>query len=171
MSRPPTQGRDNTNSVRQLSIRLRVRAGLTLAFISCVTHLAAPTSADGQRRDTTTRARPPAGARVPALVPACCKVVALDSANRMVTARETATGYAFRFRVYDVRDFTRLEIGDPVWADFANRTVRVDAGEPEPCCTILSAPAPADPPRKAPPPLPDGSLRDTPPLGRPFPGA
>jgi hypothetical protein len=127
-----------------------------------------PAQLEAQRRDTTKKVRPPAETLASPSIPACCKVVGADSATRTVTARETATGYAFRFRVSEPRQFGSVEIGDPVWADFAARTVRLDAGDPDPCCTILPAP-PATPPRKAPRLSPDDVLAA--PLVRPTTGS
>jgi hypothetical protein len=82
-----------------------------------------------------------------------------------VTARETATDYAFRFHVHDPRAFGALEIGDPVWADFVSRTVRVDATDPDPCCTIISAPA-SNTPRRPPRSTPDDLLSGIPTFDR-----
>ncbi len=155
MSQPSNTHRDRFGATKPSS---------ALVLLFSVAMLTAPMSLGAQRPDTTSKARPSARPLAPVLGPACCKVVAIDSASRTVTARETATGYAFRFRVSDARDFAALELGDPVWADFVTRTVRVDAGDPDPCCTILSAP-PADAPPRAPRSVPDDVLSDIPRVG------
>lgn len=144
MSTPPIAGHTT------LSARVAPRTWCGALVVACAAWLASPTAVDAQRPDSTRTARPAVGP----LAPACCKVVAIDSASRTVTARETATAYAFRFHVYEPRVFAELEIGDPVWADFVSRTVRVVATDPEPCCTIIAA-APSDAPRRTPRPTPD----------------
>jgi Cu/Ag efflux protein CusF len=88
--------------------------------------LGLPTVASAQRRDTTT---------------ACCRVVRLDAANGQVTARETATGYTFRFAVKDRRIRAAIKIGDAVWADFATKAVKLNTNDSEPCCAIVQMPA------------------------------
>ncbi|MGH7717953.1 MAG: hypothetical protein ACREON_03795 [Gemmatimonadaceae bacterium] len=65
--------------------------------------------------------------------------------RRIVTARETATGYTFRFELGDRKRLTALKIGDAVWANFATKGVRLRANELEPCCNIVDALPP--PPR------------------------
>ena len=82
--------------------------------------------ASAQRRDTTT---------------ACCRVVRLDAATGQVTARETATGYTFRFAVKDRRIRGAIKIGDAVWADFATKAVKLNTNDGEPCCSIVEMPA------------------------------
>jgi hypothetical protein len=76
---------------------------------------------------------------------ACCLLVRLPSADGIVTARETATGFTFRFQVKDRRVRVTLKIGQPVWADFAAKTVKLKATDVQPCCAIVSTPPPPSP--------------------------
>jgi hypothetical protein len=105
------------------------------AFIICgfVTVLAArPALAQG--RDTTL----PRKTVVPqADAPACCRVVRIDAERSLVTARETATGYTFRFALRNPRGLALLKIGQPVWADFAAKSVKLKATDAAPCCGIV----------------------------------
>jgi hypothetical protein len=69
--------------------------------------------------------------------PSCCSVVRIDTAKSIVTAREIATGYTFRFAVKTRRVLRALRIGQPVWADFTSNTVKLKATDPTPCCGIV----------------------------------
>ena len=69
--------------------------------------------------------------------PACCLIVRIDPDRSLVTARETATGFTFRFTVKARRLLGTLKVGQPVWADFASRTVKLKADDATPCCAIL----------------------------------
>lgn len=105
--------------------------------------LLVPLVVPAQSRDTATaKARPPADHRERPALAACCRVVRLDTASAVVTARETATGYTFRFEVKSRQLRASLKIGDPVWADFAAKTVRLETSALEPCCKIASSPPP-----------------------------
>jgi hypothetical protein len=76
----------------------------------------------------------------------CCGVVGVDSLTAIVTARETASGYTFKFRVSDKKLLTSLKIGEKVWADFTKKTVRLRKADAAPCCIITTAePGDADP--------------------------
>lgn len=92
--------------------------------------LGIPGAAAAQPRDTTS---------------ACCRVVRLDAANGQVTARETATGYTFRFTVKDSRLRAAIKIGDAVWADFATKTVKVRKNDGAVCCAIVEMPSMPNP--------------------------
>jgi hypothetical protein len=70
-------------------------------------------------------------------VPACCRVVRVDAERSLVTARETATGYTFRFALKSRRVLDALKIGQPVWADFTAKTVKLKATDASPCCGIV----------------------------------
>lgn len=60
----------------------------------------------------------------------------------LVTARETATGFTFRFEVKNRRLLGTLKIGQPVWADFAAKAVKLKATDDTPCCGIVDTPPP-----------------------------
>lgn len=72
----------------------------------------------------------------------CCGIVNVDTSG-VVTARETATGRTFEFRVADRRLLATLVIDQPVHADFATMQVSVAPDGLAPCCGILSASAAA----------------------------
>lgn len=94
--------------------------------------------AQSQSRDTTSaRTRPIATQQAAAAAPACCSIVRIDSRRSIITARESATGFTFRFAVKSRRLFATLKIGQPVWADFANKTVKLRATDATPCCGIV----------------------------------
>ena len=110
---------------------------LAFALAASVVLWCVPNLSEGQRRDTSTaaaRIRPAADSAAPP----CCTVVRLDSASAIVTARETATGYTFRFEVKNRQLRASLGIGDPVWADFANKRVTLNVTDEHPCCTIVT---------------------------------
>jgi hypothetical protein len=98
--------------------------------------LAGAARAQAQSRDTTP-AKEMTVARPAASLPACCTVVRLDTTRSIFTARETATGYTFRFSVKDRRLQRTLKVGNPVWADFATKKVTLGAADAQPCCAIL----------------------------------
>jgi len=107
----------------------------------------APAYAVGaQSADTgATRARPgpaPSASAKPAISPGCCTVVRLDTARAIATARETATGFTFRFEVKPKRLLSGIKIGQTIWADFTRKTVKLRATEAAPCCTILTQETP-----------------------------
>lgn len=79
------------------------------------------------------------------MTPACCAIVRIEPQRSTVTARETATGYTFRFEVKNRRMRARLKIGQPVWADFVAKAVKLKANDDQPCCAIVEAPPPAEP--------------------------
>ncbi len=74
--------------------------------------------------------------------PPCCSIVRIDTTRSIVTARESATGFTFRFEVKGRRLLGRLKIGQPVWADFAGKTVKISAADKRACCAIVAPEAP-----------------------------
>ena len=99
--------------------------------------LLSPVSAQAQVRDTVPKKeRPDAVAR--SASPACCAIVRIDLERSVVTARETATGFTFRFQVKARRLLGTLKVGHPVWADFSARSVKLRATDATPCCAIVT---------------------------------
>ena len=97
---------------------------------------AVPNVTSSQSRDSLKR---PGGA-VPSAPAACCAIVRIDTAKSLVTARETATGFTFRFAVKTRRLLGALKVGQPVWADFAAKTVKLKAADTVACCNIIETP-------------------------------
>ena len=91
--------------------------------------LAAPLAA--QTRDPSLRVQ---GTPAP---PSCCSIVRVDTMTSVVTARETATGYTFRFVVKTRRVLRTLRIGQSIWADFTTSTVKLKPTDAKPCCGIV----------------------------------
>ena len=91
--------------------------------------LGAPLAA--QSRDSSLRAQ-----GTP-LQPSCCSIVRVDTMTSVVTARETATGYTFRFVVKTRRVLRALRIGQSIWADFTTSTVKLHPTDAKPCCGIM----------------------------------
>ena len=100
-----------------------------------------PNVAMSQRRDTV---KTPADSVAGAATPACCSIVRVQPGASVVTARETATGFTFRFTVKNRRVLAGLKIGQPVWADFAAKTVKLKATDSTACCTIVETPPPPE---------------------------
>lgn len=101
---------------------------------------ALPNVTFSQSRDST---RAPVNSIAPAAPPACCSIVRIQPAKAVATARETATGFTFRFTVKSRRVLATLKVGQPVWADFAAKTVKLKATDASPCCAIVETPPPA----------------------------
>jgi hypothetical protein len=101
--------------------------------------LVGPRTVEAQRDSAAVKERPPPATPT---TPACCSVVQIDSARSVVTARETSTGYTFRFAVRSRRSLRALKIGTPVWADFATKRVKLKATDVQHCCTIITQEAP-----------------------------
>src|SRR5688572_7784248 len=99
---------------------------------------AMPNMALSQSRDSITPTKP--GTVAPVAPPACCTIVRIETPKSLVTARETATGFTFRFAVKTRRLLSALKIGQPVWADFAAKTVKLKATDAQPCCAIVETP-------------------------------
>jgi hypothetical protein len=97
---------------------------------------AVPCVAASQSRDTVV------GPQTRAPLPACCSIVRIETTQSIVVARETGTGFTFRFGVKNRRLLGTLKIGQPVWADFAAKTVKLKATDAQPCCAIVDAPQP-----------------------------
>ncbi|MEW5915578.1 MAG: hypothetical protein AB1762_04200 [Gemmatimonadota bacterium] len=97
----------------------------------------APNAAPAQRRDTV---QTPRRSETPAVTPPCCAVVRVEAEKSLVTARETATGFTFRFSVKNRRLLGTLKIGQPVWANFTDKTVKLKATDGTPCCAIIETP-------------------------------
>ena len=77
----------------------------------------------------------------------CCGVVAVDARARIVTAREMATGYTFRFKVHD-RRFMEFQVGRKLWADFAAKQIWLSPPGPVAITWLPPAPAAGDTIRK-----------------------
>lgn len=76
--------------------------------------------------------------------PACCVVTAIDLTTGIVSGRETATGYTFKFIVYppghmapqDSASLVRhIAVGQKVWASLQGKGVEVIYGKL--CCAII----------------------------------
>ena len=100
-----------------------------------------PNVALSQSRDSS---KTPLGV-APVVTPACCSIVRIEPAASVVTARETATGFTFRFTVKSKRLLATLKISQPVWADFAAKTVKLRATDIASCCAIVESPPPPEP--------------------------
>src|SRR5262245_15225184 len=74
--------------------------------------------------------------RIDAGVP-CCNITGYTPVDGIVTAKETATGRIFQFKVTDPALLKTLKVGQKVWADFGTKKVSVDGAVP--CCNILPA--------------------------------
>ena len=111
----------------------------SLLVLSVLTGL--PNVVLSQSRDST---KPP-GIIAPVATPACCAIVRVEASKSLVTARETATGFTFRFTLKSKRLLATLKIGQPVWADFAAKTVKLKATDVQPCCAIVETPPPPEP--------------------------
>ena len=101
---------------------------------------AVPNMALSQSRDSLTRP----GSAVPSAPAACCAIVRIDTAKSLVTVRETATGFTFRFAVKTRRLLGALKVGQPVWADFAAKTVKLKSADTVACCSIIETPPPEE---------------------------
>lgn len=112
---------------------LRPHMAATRVFLIALITLGGCRQAASQARDSTV-ARTTQGRDS---VPACCTIVRVDSRRSMITARELATGFTFRFQRKDGRPFMNLKPGQPVWVDFTARTVRLTANPDTPCCVIV----------------------------------
>lgn len=104
----------------------------TRVFLIVLMTLGASRRAASQTRDSALARPRLAGDSVPA----CCAIVRVDSRRRLLTARELATGFTFRFQRKDRRPFANVKPGQPVWADFAAKTVTLDATA-DACCVIV----------------------------------
>jgi hypothetical protein len=73
----------------------------------------------------------------------CCAITSINGNTGIVTAKVTATGSAFTFKVTDATLLRSLHVGQAVGADFTTKRVTVDGIGP--CCAILTLDAPAGP--------------------------
>jgi len=65
----------------------------------------------------------------------CCNVTSIDRTSGTVTAKETATGRVFKFKVTDAKLLSSLKTGQGIYANFTAKQVSVDGIEP--CCAIV----------------------------------
>jgi hypothetical protein len=86
---------------------------------------------------------------------ACCSVTSIDKKSGVVSAKESATGRAFQFKVGDGKLLSSLRLGQAAYANFKTNQVSLDGKTA--CCSILSgstaATTPISAPAKAPSPL------------------
>ena len=87
---------------------------------------------------------PPAAAGVP-----CCAITAIqpdpaDPVGGIVSARETATGRTFQFKV-SAKLLKGLKVGQAIYADFKTMKVSLNPDGAAPCCEIRNLKAPAGP--------------------------
>jgi Cu/Ag efflux protein CusF len=66
----------------------------------------------------------------------CCGITGIDLSAGVVTARETATGKTFQFKVENAALLKSLKAGQGVYANFGTHQVSVDGITP--CCGIVS---------------------------------
>ena len=66
----------------------------------------------------------------------CCGITGIDQKAGTVTAKETATGRTFTFKVTDAKLLSSLKIGQGVYANFSTKQVSLDGFVP--CCGITS---------------------------------
>jgi hypothetical protein len=71
----------------------------------------------------------------------CCNVTAIAARSGVVTARETATGRSFQFRLDDASLVSSIKVGQVVEADFKTMKVTVRPAQIEPCCNITAVDA------------------------------
>jgi len=72
----------------------------------------------------------------PSPAKACCPITAVDARTGLVTAKETATGKSFQFKVADEKMLKTLKVGQGIYANFKTQKVSVDGVKP--CCPIVS---------------------------------
>jgi hypothetical protein len=68
----------------------------------------------------------------------CCNITAVDARSGVVSARDTATGRAFQFKLDDAALATSIKVGQAVDADFKTMKVTVRPAQQEPCCGITA---------------------------------
>ena len=126
--------RDKLGRWRSSSRLMRL---LFRSFWAVAVLMALPNVTHSQSRDTAA-----AKVHAPAATPACCSIVRIENKKAYVAAREISTGFTFYFSVKSKRLLGTLKIGQPVWADFAGKTVKLKASDATPCCAIVDAPQP-----------------------------
>ncbi|MGA8752284.1 hypothetical protein [Candidatus Deferrimicrobium sp.] len=60
----------------------------------------------------------------------CCSITTVDRKTGIVTAKNTATGETFKFRLSDAAQIGNIKIGDQVSTDFQTRQVTVHSFQP-----------------------------------------
>jgi len=60
----------------------------------------------------------------------CCTITTIDMKTGIVTAKDTATGGTFEFRLGDAAQIGNIKIGDQVSTDFQTRQVTVHSFQP-----------------------------------------
>ncbi|MCR4301296.1 MAG: hypothetical protein NUV51_06770 [Sulfuricaulis sp.] len=60
----------------------------------------------------------------------CCSITAIDMKTGIVTAKNTATGGTFEFRLGNAAQIKNIKIGDQVSTDFQTREVTVHSFQP-----------------------------------------
>ena len=60
----------------------------------------------------------------------CCSITSIDLKTGIVTAKDTATGETFEFRLADAAQIGNIKAGDPVSTDFQAREVTVHSFQP-----------------------------------------
>lgn len=98
--------------------------------------------------------------------PPCCTITVIDANTGMVSAKVTANGSVFQFKVATPRVAATLKVGQGVYANFTTRQVSLDGRSA--CCAMTSGPqapgvtAPVRPPITAPvvppPPPPPAAI-------------
>jgi hypothetical protein len=73
----------------------------------------------------------------------CCSITTIDMKTGIVTAKNTATGGTFEFRLGNAAQIRNIRIGDQVSTDFQTREVTVHSFQPVDGILII---APKHPP-------------------------
>ena len=60
----------------------------------------------------------------------CCSITAIDTKTGIITAKDTATGETFEFKLGNAAQIRNIKIGDQVSTDFQNREVTVHSFQP-----------------------------------------
>lgn|SRR5450759_696176 len=60
----------------------------------------------------------------------CCSITAIDMKTGIVTAKNTATGETFEFKLGNAAQIRNIKIGDQVSTDFQTREVTVHSFQP-----------------------------------------
>ncbi|HEX2719584.1 MAG TPA: hypothetical protein VHM71_01420 [Candidatus Deferrimicrobium sp.] len=76
----------------------------------------------------------------------CCSITTIDRKTGIVTAKNTATGGTFKFKLGDAAQIGNIKIGDQVSTDFQTRQVTVHSFQPVEGI-LIKTPMPR-PPRK-----------------------
>ena len=75
---------------------------------------------------------PPAAAGDP-----CCSITAINIKTGMVSAKETATGRTFQFKVADKGALAGLKAGQRIHADFTTMKASLRPDGAAPCCSVV----------------------------------